>query len=194
MLDLANKKIILASASPRRKELMAGLDIPFEIRVKESDESFPDSLEKENVAIYLAKKKSDTYIKDLKENEILITSDTTVLKDGIIYNKPNDEVEAISMLKALSGQQHEVITGVCIRSLEKEVSFDSRSIVKFKILEEDEIRYYVRKYKPFDKAGSYGIQEWLGYIAIERIEGSYFTIMGLPVHRIYEELKQFDKK
>ncbi len=193
MLDLANKKIILASASPRRKELMTGLDIPFEIRVKECDESYPDTLEKEKVAIYLAKKKSKPYINDLKENEILITSDTTVFKEGVIYNKPKDELEAITMLKALSGQYHEVITGVCIRSLEKEVSFDSRSIVKFKVLEEDEILYYVKKYNPFDKAGSYGIQEWLGYIAIERIEGSYFNIMGLPVHRIYEELKKFDR-
>lgn len=191
MLELGNKKIILASASPRRKELLKGLDIPFEVRLRDSDESYPEDLKKEDVAIFLARKKSNSYMSDLAKNEIIITSDTTVLKDGIIYNKPRDEDDAFRMLEALSGSSHEVITGVCIRSLEKELSFDSRSTVKFKALEEDEIRYYITNYKPFDKAGSYGIQEWLGYIAIEKIEGSYFNIMGLPVHRIYEELKRF---
>ena len=191
MLALGNKKIILASASPRRKELMKGLDIPFELRLRDSDESFPENLKKEDVAVFLARKKSNSYMSDLAENEILITSDTIVLKDDIIYNKPENEEDATRMLKALSGSTHEVITGVCIRSLEKELSFDSRSTVKFKNLEEDEISYYISRYKPFDKAGSYGIQEWLGYIAIEKIEGSYFNIMGLPVHRIYEELKRF---
>lgn len=191
MLEIANRKIILASASPRRKELMKGLDIPFEVRLRESDESYPEDMEKEDVARFLARKKSNSYLSDLAENEILITSDTIVLKDGVIYNKPINEADASRMLRALSGSSHEVITGVCIRSLEKELSFDSRSTVKFKELEEDEIHYYISHYKPFDKAGSYGIQEWLGYIAIEKIEGSYFNIVGFPVHRIYEELKRF---
>lgn len=191
MISIQNKKIILASASPRRKELMEGLDIPFEVRVKNSDESFPDNLPKNEVALFLAKKKSDAYMQDIKENEVIITSDTTVLKGDTLFNKPKNKDEAKYMLDELSGCSHKVITGVCIRSLEKEISFDSVSIVKFKKLEEKEINYYIDNYKPFDKAGSYGIQEWLGYIAIEKIEGSYYNIMGLPVFRIYEELKSF---
>lgn len=191
MISIKDKKIILASASPRRKELMEGLDIPFEVRVKDSDESYPPSLAKKEVALFLAKKKSDVYIKDLKNNEVIITSDTTVLKGDILFNKPRNKDEAKFMLDELSDSYHEVITGVCIRSLDKEISFDSVSRVKFKKLEEDEINYYIDNYKPFDKAGSYGIQEWLGYIAIEKIEGSYYNIMGLPVYRIYEELKHF---
>ena len=191
MLSIKDKKIILASASPRRKELMEGLDIPFEIRIKESDEIYPDSIPKRDVALFLAKKKSEVYMSDLKENEVIITSDTTVLKGDVLFNKPKNKDEAKHMLDELSGTNHEVITGVCIRSLEKEISFDSVSIVQFKKLDAEEINYYIDNYKPYDKAGSYGIQEWLGFIAIEKIEGSYYNIMGLPVFRIYEELKRF---
>ena len=191
MLDINNYKIILASASPRRKELLAGLDIPFSVKKIDFDESIPEKLENEKVAEYLAIKKSDAFIPLLREGEIVITSDTTVLVGDLLLNKPKDESEAKAMLNSLSGKMHQVITGVCIRSNQKKVNFNSISKVYFKDLEEEEINYYVTHYRPYDKAGSYGIQEWLGYIAIEKIEGSYFNIMGLPVHKIYEELQKF---
>jgi septum formation protein len=192
MLKLKEKKLILASASPRRKNLLEGLDIDFEVRVKECDENYPDDIQLRDVARYLAQKKSDVYANELQDNEIIICCDTTVLKDNDLLNKPNGAAEAKSMLQKLSGNQHEVITGVCIRSKEKNICFDVISKVWFNRLEDDEIDYYIEKYKPYDKAGSYGIQEWLGYIAIEKIEGSYYNIMGMPVHRIYEELKRFE--
>ena len=191
MIDLKDQKLVLASASPRRKELLSGLNIPFEIRINDLDEDYPPEMDADTIAIYLAEKKADFYFQDKDEKEIIITCDTTVVMNGKVYNKPIDKKDALRMLKTLSGNDHEVITGVCIRSYKKSVSFDTRSYVKFKELEDDEINYYIDHYKPFDKAGSYGIQEWLGYIAIEKIEGSYFNIMGLPVHRIYEELKRF---
>jgi len=191
MLDLKDKEIILASGSPRRKQLLEGLDIPFKLRLRDCDESYPSTLENEKVAVYLAKKKAESYLTDIAANEIIITSDTTVLKDHLLLNKPKDKNDAKRMLIALSGSFHTVITGVCISSMEKQICFDTKSIVKFKTLESNEIEYYLERYKPYDKAGSYGIQEWMGYIAIEKIEGSYFNIMGFPVHRIYEELKVF---
>ena len=191
MLDLKGRKIILASASPRRKQLLEGLDIPFELRLRDCDESVPSTLDNEKVAIFLAKKKAAVYLTDIAANEIIITSDTTVLKDHLLLNKPKDKEDAKRMLTTLSGSSHTVITGVCLSSKEKQICFDTRSVVKFKVLDNSEIDYYIAHYKPFDKAGSYGIQEWLGYIAIEKIEGSYFNIMGFPVHRIYEELKAF---
>jgi len=191
MLDLKGRKIILASASPRRKQLLEGLDIPFELRLRDCDESVPATLDNEKVAIFLAKKKAAVYLTDIAANEIIITSDTTVLKDHLLLNKPKDKEDAKRMLTTLSGSSHTVITGVCLSSEEKQICFDTRSVVKFKVLDSSEIDYYIAHYKPFDKAGSYGIQEWLGYIAIEKIEGSYFNIMGFPVHRIYEELKAF---
>jgi septum formation protein len=191
MLDLGKKKLILASASPRRKELLAGLDIPFTIRLIESDEEYPDTIALKDVARYLAHKKSEAYMATLDENEIIITCDTTVLKGDVLLNKPHDKQEAKRMLQTLSDSKHEVITGVCIRSKEKEICFESISTVIFNKLDESEIDYYINKYNPMDKAGSYGIQEWIGFIAIEKIEGSYYNIMGMPVHRIYEELKLF---
>jgi septum formation protein len=192
MLRLKEKKLILASASPRRKSLLEGLDIPFEVQIKDCDEDYPGDIQLKDVAVYLAKKKSEVYLADLKENEIIICCDTTVLHKDELLNKPADSEEAKQMLRKLSADQHQVITGVCMRSTEKNICFDSISKVWFKPLEEDEIDYYVEKYRPYDKAGSYGIQEWLGYIAIEKIEGSYYNIMGMPVHKIYEELKRFD--
>lgn len=192
MLKLKEKKLILASASPRRKTLLEGLDIQFEVRVKECDENYPDDIQLRDVARYLAQKKSEVYLEELQDKEIIICCDTTVLKDNDLLNKPNGAAEAKSMLQKLSGNQHEVITGVCIRSKEKNICFDVISKVWFNRLDEDEIDYYIEKYKPYDKAGSYGIQEWLGYIAIEKIEGSYYNIMGMPVHKIYEELKRFE--
>lgn len=192
MLKLKGKKLILASASPRRKILLEGLDIPFQVRVKECDEDYPDDILLKDVARYLAQKKSEVYLKELQDNEIIICCDTTVLHGDDLLNKPQSAGEAKNMLKKLSGDQHQVITGVCIRTKEKTSCFDVISKVWFKPLEEDEIDYYIDKYKPYDKAGSYGIQEWLGYIAIEKIEGSYYNIMGMPVHSIYEELKRFE--
>lgn len=192
MLKLKEKKLILASASPRRKTLLEGLDIPFDIRVRECDENYPTDIHLKDVARYLAQKKSDVYATDLKENEIIICCDTTVLHKDELLNKPTDAEDAKQMLRKLSADQHEVITGVCIRSNKRNICFDAVSKVWFKQLERDEIEYYIDKYKPYDKAGSYGIQEWLGYIAIEKIEGSYYNIMGMPVHKIYEELKRFE--
>lgn len=191
MLDLGKRKLILASASPRRKELLAGLDLPFKQRLIESDEDYPDSIDLKDVARYLAHKKSEAYMQGLADDEIIITCDTTVLKDDILLNKPENSVDAKKMLELLSGNTHKVITGVCIRSTKKEICFESISTVIFSQLDASEIDYYINKYKPYDKAGSYGIQEWIGYIGIEKIEGSYYNIMGMPVHRIYEELKQF---
>lgn len=184
-------KIILASASPRRKELLSGLDIDFSVKKIDCDESVSSSIPNIEVAEFLAIKKSNAYLPFLKEKEIVITSDTTVILGDILMNKPKDKEEAIDMLSKLSGNVHQVVTGVCIRSLEKKVNFFSTSNVYFKHINKAEIDYYIDTYKPFDKAGSYGIQEWIGYIAIEKIEGSYFNIMGLPVHRIYEELNKF---
>jgi septum formation protein len=191
MLNLKDKKLILASGSPRRKELLAGLDLEFELRLRECDENYPSTIGVTDVALYLAKKKASVYLNDIAENEIIITSDTIVVKNDHLLNKPKDEKDAFKMLQELSGDSHMVITGVCLSSKEKQICFDSRSIVSFKELDNEEISYYLSKYKPYDKAGSYGIQEWIGYIAIEKIEGSYFNIVGFPVHRIYEELKLF---
>lgn len=185
-------KIILASNSPRRKELLSGLGLQYEVKVlPEIDESYPDTLEKEKVAEYIAEKKAEAHTSLLEENTLLITADTIVLLDGKIYGKPEDEGEAIQMLKELSGKIHEVITGVCLTTLEKRKSFSVVSEVRFAQLEDSEIEYYVSKYKPLDKAGAYGVQEWIGYVAVEYMSGSYFNIMGLPIQRLYQEMKSF---
>ena len=187
-----NYKIILASKSPRRQQLLREMGIEFEIRLKHVDESFPASLDKEEVALYLCEKKANAFLtEELKDNELLITADTIVCLDGEILNKPNDRGHAIEMIEKLSGKKHEVITGICLRSAKKMKSFFVSTDVYFKVLSLDEIEYYVDNYKPYDKAGSYGIQEWIGYIGIEKIEGSYFNVVGLPTARLYEELKKF---
>jgi len=192
MLDLSRYHIILASNSPRRKELLSGLDINYEIKtLPDIDESYPDSLRGEDIAIYIAKEKADAYTAYMKDNTLLITADTIVLLDGKVYGKPTDEEDAKQMLRDLSGKTHEVITGVCITTKEKQKAFGVLSEVRFAKLEEDEIQYYVSKYKPLDKAGAYGVQEWIGYIAVEYISGSYYNIMGLPIQRLYQELKKF---
>lgn len=190
MLDLSKYKVLLASNSPRRKELLTGLDINYEIKLlPDIDESFPDSLQGEDIAIYVAKKKADAY--SLEDDTILITADTIVLLEGKVYGKPKDEEAAKRMLRDLSGKTHIVATGVCITAKEKQKMFGVTSEVRFAQLEEDEIEYYVAKYKPLDKAGAYGVQEWIGYIAVEYISGSYYNIMGLPIQRLYQELKKF---
>ncbi|GAB6008262.1 Maf-like protein [Dysgonomonas reticulitermitis] len=190
MLDLSKYKVVLASNSPRRKELLAGLDLDYEIKVLcDIDESFPDYLQGEDIAIHVAKKKADAYHPE--DNTLLITADTIVLLEGKVYGKPENEDDAKQMLRDLSGKTHTVATGVCITTKEKQQVFGVTSEVRFAKLQEDEIEYYVTKYKPLDKAGAYGVQEWIGYIAVEYISGSYYNIMGLPIQRLYHELKQF---
>lgn len=190
MLDLSKYKVVLASNSPRRKELLAGLDLDYEIKVLcDIDESFPDYLQGEDIAIHVAKKKADAY--HLEDDTLLITADTIVLLEGKVYGKPKNEDDAKQMLRDLSGKTHAVATGVCITTKEKQQVFGVTSEVRFAKLQEDEIEYYVTKYKPLDKAGAYGVQEWIGYIAVEYISGSYYNIMGLPIQRLYHELKQF---
>ena len=182
--------IILASNSPRRKELLAGLDIPFEIKtLPDVDESFPEGLSNIEIPVYIAKAKADAYKQFLNEKNLLITADTIVWLNGKVYGKPADETEAIAMLEALSGKTHEVVTGVCLTSFEKQIAFSAVSKVKFAELDADEINYYVKKYKPYDKAGSYGVQEWIGYIGVESLEGSFYNVMGLPVRLLYQYLK-----
>ena len=192
MLDLSTYKIILASNSPRRKELLSGLDIAYEIKtLPDIDESYPGNLRGEDIPIYIAKEKANAYKACMKDNTLLITADTIVLLDGKVYGKPLDEEDAKQMLHDLSGKTHSVVTGVCVATKDKQKAFGVSSEVRFARLEEDEIEYYVTKYKPLDKAGAYGVQEWIGYIAVEYISGSYFNIMGLPIQRLYQELKKF---
>ncbi len=184
--------IVLASNSPRRKELLSGLDLDYEVKVLPGiDESYPESLEKEKVAEYISVKKSEAYLPYLKDKTLLITADTIVLLEGKIYGKPKDEEDARRMLGDLSGKTHRVITGVSLTARNKRKSFSVVSEVRFAPLDTSEIDYYVSKYKPLDKAGAYGIQEWIGYVAVEYMAGSYFNIMGLPIQRLYRELKKF---
>ncbi len=182
--------IILASNSPRRQELLAGLDIDFNVFVKKDiDESHPEGMANEKVAEYLALKKANVYRQDLKDDVLVITADTIVINGTDVLGKPKDKEEAIAMINTLSGNTHIVITGVAITSNQKQYSFSALTEVTFAPLTAEEIEYYVEKYKPYDKAGSYGIQEWIGYIGIESISGSYFNVMGLPTRRLYDTLK-----
>ena len=188
---LSGKRIILASKSPRRQELLKGLNIPFEIMTKEVDESFPDSINPTDVAQYLAELKAEAFEMDLKNDAIIITADTVVISEGKILGKPSNSSDSRQMLNQLSNRSHNVITGVCIKSKQKTVSFSVSTMVQFKSLSSQEIDYYIAQYKPFDKAGSYGIQEWIGYIGIPKIEGSYFNVMGLPVYELNQALLDF---
>lgn len=185
-------KIILASNSPRRKELLAGLDVDFEVRViKGIDESYPDSLPTTDIAEYISRKKANAYLRQLAADELLITADTIVVLGSEVMGKPHDEADACRMLRELSGQTHQVITGVTLATNVRQQSFSVVTDVTFKPFTDEEIDYYVSHYKPLDKAGAYGIQEWLGYIGVTALQGSYFNVMGLPVQRIYEALRQF---
>ncbi|MDO4160696.1 MAG: Maf-like protein [Prevotellaceae bacterium] len=189
---MKNYHIILSSNSPRRKELMAGLDLDFEVRVLPGvDESYPDDMPVSKVAEYISREKAEAYKKEIKSDELVITADTVVILGDEVLGKPSDEEDAKRMLRKLSGNTHHVITGVCLTTSERQHSFSVVTGVTFKSLSEDEIDYYVSKYKPLDKAGSYGIQEWIGYVGVTSIEGSYFNVMGLPVQRIYQELQRF---
>lgn len=182
-------KLILASNSPRRKELLAGLGVPFEVRVlQDIDEHYPENLPVNEVARYIAKEKADAYRRIVAADELIITADTVVIVGDEILGKPIDEADAVRMLKLLSGHTHHVTTGVCLLTAEKERCFDVTTDVTFKTLTDEEIHYYVNRYRPFDKAGAYGIQEWIGYIGVTGLNGSYYNVMGLPVQRIYQEL------
>jgi septum formation protein len=189
--DLKKYKFILASKSPRRQFLLKDLGLDFEVHTKEVDESFPDSLKAQEIPLYLCKKKADAFDVELDENTIVITADTIVWVNGHVLNKPEDFEDAVRMLELLSGKMHEVYTGVCIKSKNKTKEFYSLTKVFFKTLSRDEIEYYIKNFHPYDKAGAYGAQEWIGYIAVERIEGSYFNVMGLPLKELYEELLSF---
>lgn len=193
MLDnLKRYDIILGSNSPRRKELLKGLDIPFEVKtLPDIDESYPSTLAATDTAIYIAQKKAHAYWPLMSPTSLLITADTIVWTFGEILGKPSTPEEAKQMLRKLSNKVHEVITGVCLTTINKQVSFSVSTTVCFNKLCENDIQYYVDKYRPLDKAGAYGIQEWIGYIGIEAINGSYFNVMGLPVQRLYQELKEF---
>lgn len=195
-------KLILASNSPRRRELLAGLDIPYEVKViKGIDESYPASLPAADVAGYIAKKKAAPYKRWFEDDSnvpegvvtdndtIVVTADTVVVVDDVILGKPSSREDAANMLRTISGKTHQVYTGVCLLSPTEERGFSVRTDVTFKNLSEEEIAYYIDKYQPFDKAGAYGIQEWIGYIGVTKLEGSYFNVMGLPVQRINDELK-----
>ncbi len=193
MLDnLKNYDIILASNSPRRKELLQRLGLPFKVRTLFGvDESFPENLRGEDIALYIARKKSEAYKSSMSSNELLITADTIVCLDGVVMGKPYGAENAKTILRQLSGRVHQVITGVTVLTQVKRESFAVTSHVKFANVTEDEIDYYVDNYLPFDKAGAYGIQEWFGLVAVEELRGSYFNVMGLPVQRLYTVLKQF---
>ena len=185
-------QIILASNSPRRKELLAGLDLQFKVRVlQDVDESYPNDLPTLKIAEFISKKKADAYLTTIADNELVITADTVVILGNEVMGKPHDEADAKRMLGELSGQTHQVATGVTLSTKERQISFSVVTDVTFKPLSADEINYYVQTYHPMDKAGSYGIQEWIGYIGVTALKGSYFNVMGLPVQRIYEALKNF---
>ena len=188
---LKNYRLILASASPRRRELLAACDLDFTLAKKfECEECFPADLEADKVAEYLSQLKSNAYPHALATNDILLTADTVVIADGEILGKPKDSADAERMLKMLSGATHKVVTGVTLRTTERTISFSAESLVSFRALDNEEVAYYVEKYCPMDKAGAYGIQEWIGYIGIEGIEGSFYNVMGLPVQRLYQALKE----
>lgn len=185
--------LILASKSPRRRQLLR--DAGFEFTLADSfevEEIYPETLAAEEVAEFLSNLKADAYPVALKGNDVLITSDTVVVADGEVMGKPADYADAFRMIRKLSGKMHKVITAVCIRTASQKLSFSDECDVFFDELSDEEIDFYLRHYKPYDKAGAYGIQEWIGYIGISRIEGSFFTVMGFPIHRVYQELKRLE--
>lgn len=192
MLDNLKKyKVVLASNSPRRKELLSGLGIQYEVKtLPDIDESFPEGLDGVEIPAYIARAKADAYRALMKSDELIITADTIVWLEGEVMGKPSDAEDARRMLRALSGQTHQVITGVCLTTAETQKAFSTVTDVTFCCLSEEEITYYVEHYQPMDKAGSYGIQEWIGFVGVESISGSYFNVMGLPIQRLYTELKK----
>lgn len=193
MLDNLKKyQILLASKSPRRRELLAQLRIPFNVvTIGGIDESYPSNLARTEVSGYIANRKADAYQSMIRDNELIITADTVVVSDDRIMGKPKDADEAVEMLLALSDKIHQVSSGVCIMTKDRRTSFTVTTDVKFGHISEEEARFYVENYMPLDKAGAYGIQEWIGCVAVESINGSFYNVMGLPVHQLYQELSLF---
>ena len=192
MLENLNKyKIILASNSPRRKELLSGLGVDYEVKtLPDVDESYPDGLSGEEIAKHIARGKAEAYRSLIQADELVITADTIVWLDGTVMGKPKDEEEAKDMLMRLSGKTHQVITGVCLTTASTQKTFATVTDVTFAALTDEEVDYYVTRYQPMDKAGSYGVQEWIGFVGVENLSGSYFNVMGLPIQRLYTELKK----
>ncbi len=191
--NLKKYQITLASNSPRRKELLSGLNLDYKVKIlPDIDETYPDTLKGEDIPLYIARKKAEAYKSIMSKNELIITADTIVYTDGEVLGKPKDEADARRMLHALSGRSHQVITGVCITTSRFQRSFASVTEVTFDTLTDEEIDFYISTYSPMDKAGAYGIQEWIGFIGVSKLNGSYFNVMGLPVQRLYRELKNID--
>jgi septum formation protein len=191
--DLNKYRIILASRSPRRQELLKNLGLHFEVKVRDWSEKYPDHLKGEEIALYVAEEKAKTFISEINEDEIIITADTIVWCDNEILDKPVDKQDAWRIIREISGKTHEVITAICLLSATKQTSFFSSTKVTFSELTDEEIEYYIDSFSPYDKAGAYGIQEWIGIAACSHIEGSYFNVMGLPAEQVYRELKEFIK-
>lgn len=189
--NIEHYEIILASKSPRRQQLLSELGLKFCVKSMDIPEEFPEELGMTEVPVYLAELKANAFLPKLKENQLLITADTIVWLDGKVLNKPTDYADGIRMLKDLSGKKHQVLTGVCLLTTDKKVSFYALTDVWFKQLGDEEIHYYLENFQPFDKAGAYGIQEWIGHIGVYRIEGSFSNVMGLPIQNVYEHLKGF---
>ncbi len=184
------RKIILASNSPRRKELLEMARIPFVVQTKNVEENHPEGIDQRNIPVHLAKRKAYSLRAEISANDVVIGADTIVILNNRIFEKPTDRNSAIQMLSALSGNTHEVVTGVCVMSLDKEITFSKTTEVSFNSLSLSEIEFYVDAYKPFDKAGSYACQEWIGAVAISRFNGDYFNVVGLPVNEVYKVLKE----
>lgn len=191
--NLKKYQITLASNSPRRKELLSGLNLDYKVKIlPDIDETYPDTLKGEDIPLYIARKKAEAYKSIMSKNELIITADTIVYTDGEVLGKPKNEADARRMLHALSGRSHQVITGVCITTSRFQRSFASVTEVTFDTLTDEEVDFYISTYSPMDKAGAYGIQEWIGFIGVSKLNGSYFNVMGLPVQRLYRELKNID--
>lgn len=186
-----NYNYILASKSPRRNQLLQSLGLEFKVVTLEVEENYPRNLNKEEIPVFLAELKAKPFLTDLDENDLIITADTIVWFNGEVFGKPKDKADATQMLQRLSGNEHQVISGVCLTAQHKHKSFYSISNVQFKNLTSNEIEYYISEFKPFDKAGAYGIQEWIGSIGITHIEGSFYNVMGLPIQKLYEEIQKF---
>ena len=190
--QLRFRRLLLASQSPRRRELLTACGLPYELAPRfDCEELYPADLPAEEVPLFLSQLKSRAYPTPLGENDILLTADTVVVLNGRVLGKPRDREEAVEMLHNLSGRRHTVVSGVTLRTAERQHSFSARTDVWFRVLADEEIAYYVDRFHPFDKAGAYGIQEWIGYAAIERIDGSFYNVMGLPVQKVYTELNKF---
>ena len=190
--NIQHYKIVLASNSPRRRELLSGLNLEYTVRVlPDIDESYPDTLKGEEIPMYISREKAEAYRNSMAEDELIITADTVVCINEKVLGKPRTQEEAKEMLRELSGKTHQVITGVCLMTCGLQRTFSATTQVTFDVLTEDEIEFYVEKFRPLDKAGAYGVQEWIGFVGVSRLDGSYFNVMGLPVQRLYQELKKF---